>query len=165
MSKLWPKYENWSKQENQNRLYQYKSNMYRYKLVKNDQNQSCTGTSSTCTGTSLRKVPRMCVFPIFHALSSMDHSYTSYTHQNHSKFTLESLFYSIPLSLLVFFQNLSINLSQYHSNMGYQPYTHQAPRLLGFDQNPNSISFHLTMNPTTKEGFHNYLVPCGLYQP
>ena len=37
--------------------------------------------------------------------------------------------------------------------------------LLGFDQNPNSISFHLTMNPTTKEGFHNYLVPCGLYQP
>ena len=33
--------------------------------------------------------------------------------------------------------------------------------LLGFDQNPNSISFHLTMNPTTKEGFHNYLVLCG----
>ena len=123
MSKLWPKYENWSKQENQNRLYRYKSNMYRYKLVKNDQNRSCTGTS-------LRKVPRMCVFPIFHALSSMDHSYTSYTHQNHSKFTLKSLFYSIPLSLLVFFQNLSINLSQYHSNMGYHPYTHQVPRFV-----------------------------------
>ena len=33
--------------------------------------------------------------------------------------------------------------------------------LLGFDQNPNSISFHLTMNPTTKEGFQNYLVLCG----
>ena len=130
MSKLWPKYKNWSKQENQNRLYRYKSNMYRYKLVKNDQNRSCTGTSSTCTGTSLRKVPRMCVFPIFHALSFMDHSYTSYTHQNHSKFTLESLFYSIPLSLLVFFQNLSINLSQYHSNMGYHPYTHQVPRFV-----------------------------------
>ena len=147
MSKLWPKYENWSKQENQNRLYRYKSNLYRYKLAKNDQNRNCTGTSSTCTGTSLRKmprmcvfrtctgtslrkVPRMCVFPIFHALSSMDHSYTSYTHQNHSKFTLESLFYSIPLSLLVFFQNLSINLSQYHSNMGYHPYTHQVPRFV-----------------------------------
>ena len=130
MSKLWPKYENWSKQENQNRLYRYKSNMYRYKLVKNDQNRSCTGKSSTCIDTSLRKVPRMCVFPIFHALSSMDHSYTSYTHQNHSKFTLESLFYSIPLSLLVFFQNLSINLSQYHSNMGYHPYTHQVPRFV-----------------------------------
>ena len=130
MSKLWPKYKKWSKQENQNRLYRYKSNMYRYKFVKNDQNRSCTGTSSTCTGTSLRKVPSMCVFPIFHALSSMDHSYTSYTHQNHSKFTLESLFYSIPLSLLVFFQNLSINLSQYHSNMGYHPYTHQVPRFV-----------------------------------
>ena len=50
MSKLWPKYENWSKQENQNRLYRYKSNLYQYKLAKNDQNRSCTGTSSTCTG-------------------------------------------------------------------------------------------------------------------
>ena len=130
MRKLWHKYETWWKQENQNRLYRYKSNMYRYKLVKNDQIRNCTGTSSTCTGTSLRKVPRMCVFPIFHELSSMDHSYTSYTHPNHSKFTLESLFYSIPLSLLVFFQNLSINLSQYHSNMGYHPYTHQVPRFV-----------------------------------
>ena len=130
MSKLWPKYENWLKLENRTRLYRYMSNLYRYKLAKNDQNRNCTGTSSTCTGTSLRKVPRMCVFPIFHALSSMDHSYTSYTHPNHSKFTLESLFYSIPLSLLVFFQNLSINLSQYHSNMGYHPYTHQVPRFV-----------------------------------
>ena len=52
MSKLWLNYENWSKQENQNRLYRYKSNMYRYKLVKNDHNRNCTGTSSTCTGTS-----------------------------------------------------------------------------------------------------------------
>ena len=33
--------------------------------------------------------------------------------------------------------------------------------LLGFVLNPNSISFHLTMNPTTKGGFHTYLVPCG----
>ena len=32
---------------------------------------------------------------------------------------------------------------------------------LGFVLNPNSISFHLTMNPTTKGGFHTYLVPCG----
>ena len=99
MSKLWLIYETWSKQENKNRLYRYKSNMYRYKLVKNDKIRNCTDTSSTCTGTSLRKMPRMCVFPIFHALSSMDHSYTSYTHQNHSKFALESLFYSIHLSI------------------------------------------------------------------
>ena len=53
------------KQENQNRLYRYKSNMYWYKLVKNDQNRSCTGTSSNCTGTSLRKVPRRCIFSHF----------------------------------------------------------------------------------------------------
>ena len=104
MSKLWPKYENWSKLENQNRLYRYKSNLYRYKLAKNDQNRNCTGTSSNCTGTSPRKVSRMCIFHIFHALSSMDHSYTSYTHQNHSKFALESLFYSIPLNYISFFK-------------------------------------------------------------
>ena len=130
MRKLWLNYKNWSKQENQNRLYRYKSNMYRYKLVKNDQNRNCTGTSSTCTGTSLRKVPRMCVFSHFFILLIPNHFYTSNTHQNNSKFTLESLFHSIPLSLLVFFQNLSINLSQYHSNMGYHPYTHQVPRFV-----------------------------------
>ena len=165
MSKLWPKYKNWLKQENQNRLYRYKSNMYRYKLVKNDQNRSCTGTSSTCTGTSLRKVPRMCVFPIFHALSSMDHSYTPYTHQNHSKFTLESLCTQFLFHFLSSFKtfplispNIILIWVTTHIHTKYQDF-------LGFDQNPNSISFHLTMNPTTKEGFHNYLVPCGLYQP
>ena len=68
MSKLWPKYENWSKQENQNRLYRYKSNLYRYKLVKNDQNRSCTGTNSNCTGTFTRKCPKMCVFSHFSIL-------------------------------------------------------------------------------------------------
>ena len=65
MSNLWPKYENWSKQENQNRLYRYKSNLYRYKLVKNDQNRNCTGKSSNCTGTSHSEMPRMCVFSHF----------------------------------------------------------------------------------------------------
>ena len=65
MSKLWLNYENWSKLENQNRLYRYKSNLYRYKLVKNDQNRSCTGTSSNCTGTSHSGMPRMCVFSHF----------------------------------------------------------------------------------------------------
>ena len=34
--------------------------------------------------------------------------------------------------------------------------------LLGFVLNPNSISFHLTMNPTTKGGYHNHLVPYGV---
>ena len=99
MSKLWPKYKNWSKLENQNRLYRYKSNLYRYKLVKNDQNRSCTGTNSNCTGTSHSGMPRMCVFSHFSILLIPNHFYTSNTHQNNSKFTLESLFYSIPLSI------------------------------------------------------------------
>ena len=96
------KYENGSKQENQNRLYRYKSNLYRYKLVKNDQNRSCTGTSSNCTGTSHSGMPRMCVFSHFSILVIPNHFYTSNTHQNNSKFTLESLFYSIPLSITYF---------------------------------------------------------------
>ena len=80
MSKLWPKYENWLKQENQNRL-------YRYKLAKNDQNRSCTGTNSNCTGTSLRKVPRMCVFTHFSCIfihgSLLYFLHTSKSFQNH----------------------------------------------------------------------------------
>ena len=40
-------------------------NMYRYMLAKNDQNEKCTGTSSTCTGTSLRKVPIIGIFSHF----------------------------------------------------------------------------------------------------
>ena len=99
MSKLWLNYENWSKQENQNRLYRYKSNLYLYKLAKNDQNRSCTGTRSNCTGTSHSGMPRMCVFSHFSILLIPNHFYTSNTHQNNSKFTLESLFYSIPLSI------------------------------------------------------------------
>ena len=65
MSKLWPKYENWSKLENRTGLYRYMSNMYRYMLAKNDQNTMCTGTSSNCTDTSLRKVPRMVFSTLF----------------------------------------------------------------------------------------------------
>ena len=111
MSKLWSNYQNWSKLENRTGLYWYMSNLYRYKLAKNDQNRNCTGTSSKCTGTSLRKVPRMCVFhPFFHVLIS-NQLYTSNTHQNHFKFTLESLFYSIHLSITYL---SSKNISRFH---------------------------------------------------
>ena len=34
--------------------------------------------------------------------------------------------------------------------------------LLGFFLNPNSITCNLTMNPTSKGGFHTYLVPYGV---
>ena len=130
MSKLWPKYENWSKQENQNRLYQYKSNLYRYKLVKNDQNRSCTGTNSNCTGTSHSGMPRMCVFSHFSILLISNHFYTSNTHQNNSKFTLESLLYSNHLSILIFLPNSFMNHFKNHSNMGYNPYTNQIQRFV-----------------------------------
>ena len=129
MSKLWPKYENWSKLENQNRLYRYKSNLYRYKLAKNDQNRSCTGTSSNCTGTSHSGMPRMCVFSHFSILLIPNHFYTSNTHQNNSKFTLESLFYSIPLSISYISSKSIMDFFQNPSNMGYKPIHKQNMRI------------------------------------
>ena len=138
MIKLWPKYENWSKLGKQNRVYRYTPNVYRYTLAENDQKPKCTGTCSKCTGTLTEKCPK-CVFsPIFHAPSSMDHSYTSYTHQNHS--------------------NIILIWVMTHTQTKHQD-------LLGFVLKPNSISFHFTRNPTTKGGFHTYFVPCGFYQP
>ena len=62
MSKLWLKYEYWSKQS---RVYRYMSDLYRYMLAKNDQNPNCTGTCSGCTGTCHRKLPIMCIFSHF----------------------------------------------------------------------------------------------------
>ena len=130
MSTLWSKYENWSKLGKQNRVYRYRSNVYRYTLAKNDQNPKCTGTGSGCTGTCHQKFPRMCVFyPFFHILIP-NQLYTSNTHQNHFQFTLESLFYSISLSILILFQRSIMNYFKNHSNMGYDPYTNQAPRFV-----------------------------------
>ena len=130
MSKLWSKYENWSKLGKQNRVYRYRSNVYRYTLVQNDQNPKCTGTGSRCTGTGHLKMPRMCVFvTFFHILilkSTLHFKHTSKPFQIH--FVI--YFYSNLLPILIFFQNPSINFSQYHSNMGYDPYTNQAPRLV-----------------------------------
>ena len=108
MSKLWPKYENWSKQENQNRLYRYKSNMYRYKLVKNDQNRSCTGTSSNCTGTSHSGMPRMCVFSHFSCIfihgSLLYFLHTSKSFQNHLGI---SFLFNSSFNFISFFKNPS----------------------------------------------------------
>ena len=165
MSKLWPKYENWSEQEKQNRVCRYTPNVYRYTLTKNDQNTTCTGTGSKCTSTSLRKVPRMCVFhPFFHILIP-NQLYTSNTHQNHFKFTLESLFYSIPLSILILIQRPIMNYFKNHFNMGYDPYTNQAPRFVRVCSKPylNFLTFNHESN--NKGGFHTYLVPCGFNQP
>ena len=69
MRTLWPKYENWLKLGNEHQVYRYTPNVYRYTLVKNDQNPKCTGTGSKCTGTGDPKMPRMCIFvPYFHIL-------------------------------------------------------------------------------------------------
>ena len=165
MRKLWSKYKTWSKLGTEHQVYRYTHKVYRYTLAKNDQNTMCTGTGSKCTGTSLRKVPRMCVFhPFFHILIP-NQLYTSNTHQNHFKFTLESLFYSIPLSILILIQTPIMNYFKNHSNMGYDPYTNQAPRFVRVCSKPylNFLTFNHESN--NKGGFHTYLVPCGFNQP
>ena len=130
MRKLCQKYKNWSKLEKQNRVYRYTLNVYRYTLAKNDQKTKCTGTCSKCTGTNHQKLPRMCVFhPFFHILIP-NQLYTSNTHQDHSKIILESLFYSIPLSISYISSNFFHEFHQNHSNMGYDPYTNQIPRFV-----------------------------------
>ena len=119
MSKLWPKYENWSKQENQNRL-------YRYKLAKNDQNRNCTGTSSICTGKSLRKVPRRCIFSHFHALfHHKPNLYFIYTSKSFQIHLMISFLLTSSFNYISFFK-LFMNHFKNHSNMGYNPYTIQS---------------------------------------
>ena len=105
MSKLWPKYENWSKLEIRTGLYRYMSNMYRYMLAKNDQKRNCTGTLSKCTGTSHPKCPKMCVFSHFSILlilkSILHFKHTSKPFQIH--FGISFLFNS-SLNYISFFQ-------------------------------------------------------------
>ena len=75
MSKLWLKYEHWSKYKIEHYMYRYTSDLYRYMLAQNDQNPNCTGTCSGCTGTCHRKLPRMCIFlPFFYILLSQTNS-------------------------------------------------------------------------------------------
>ena len=154
------------------KVYRYTPKVYRYTLAKNGQNTKCTGTLSMCTGTHDLVMPRMCVLvQIFHILILKSILHFKTIPNSHIKFiktipnspwnlfSTQFLFHF--LSSFKTFPLISPNIILIwvttHIHTKYQD-------LLGFDQNPNSISFHLTMNPTTKEGFHNYLVPCGLYQ-
>ena len=78
-----------------------------------------------------RKCPECGLFYIFFSIFFHPiQLYSPYPLQNHFIFILTSLFYSNPLSLFIFFQNLSMNSSQYHSNMGCNPYTTQTPRFV-----------------------------------
>ena len=89
-------------------MYRYRSDLYWYRLAKNNQNPSCTGTALTCTGTGWSKmtrtqavpvqvqgvpvqVPRKCqemvYFTIFHALLF----HTSLLFHSSSKINMKSL--------------------------------------------------------------------------
>ena len=85
MSKLWMKYENWSKLEN--RAFHVPVHVLEF-----------------CPECGL-----FCIFSIFFYPIQL---YTSYTPQNHSKFILKSQFYSIHLSLHVYLQKPFLNYFQ-----------------------------------------------------
>ena len=145
------------------------SNMYRYKLAKMTRIEIVPVQYwyklKLYRYNSPENAHNGCFLPFFHTFDTQINS----TLQTHIKtipnspwnlFSTQFLFHF--LSSFKTFPLISPNIILIwvttHIHTKYQD-------LLEFDQNPNSISFHLTMNPTTKEGFHNYLVPCGLYQP
>ena len=139
----------------------YTPNVYRYTLAKNDQKTKCTGTCSKCTGTHHPEMPRMCLFSSF----SCTFIHGSLLYFLHTKIIPNSPWNLFSIQFIfqfhIFLQTSFMNSSKIiliwvmtHIQTKYQD-------LLGFVLNPNSISFHLTMNPTTKGGFHTYLVPCG----
>ena len=137
--------------------------MYRYTLAKNDQNPKCTGTGSRCTGTHHQKLPIMCVFhPFFHTFppkSTLHFKHTSKPFQFHLEI---SFLFNSSFNFISFFKNPSWISSK---TLLIWVMTHIQTKhqdLLAFVLNPNSISFHLTMNPTTKGGFHTYVVPYGV---
>ena len=123
-------------------MYRYRFKVYRYMSPENAQN--------------------VCFSPIFPYFDTQINS----TLQTHTKtisnspwnlFSIQFLF-----QLHIFLQNSFMSSSKIiliwvmtHIQTKYQD-------LLGFVLNPNSISFHLTMNPTTKGGFHTYLVQYGV---
>ena len=128
MSKLWPKYENWSKQENHNRVYQYTPNVYRYTLAKKrPETKVYRYIFKVYRYTSPKSAQNVCFLPFFMHF----HPWITPILPTHIKiipyspynlFSIQFIF-----QLHVFLQNLSMNFFQYHSNMGYDPYTNQAP--------------------------------------
>ena len=104
------------------------------------------------------KCPECAISPIFHALSSMDHSYPYCTHQDHSNspwnlFSIQFIFHFLS-SFKTFHEFLPKIIP-----IWVLIHTQAKPKdLLGFTLNPNSIACHLTMNPTSKRGFPTFLV-------
>ena len=139
MSKLWPKYKNWSKLGTEQQLYRYNPKLYRYNLAKNDQKRKCTGTNSNCTGTSLRKVPRRCNFSPF---SCTFPSQTKSILHIHFKIISNSS-YILNYTQSSFNTYLSSKyfmiFSQNNSNMGHNPYKYQIHKFIRVCSNPTLL--------------------------
>ena len=122
-------------------MYWYKFKVYRYKSLKSAQN--------VCFSP---------IFPYFDTQSTLHFKHTSKPFQ----IPLESLFYSISLSILILIQRPRMNYFKNHSNMGYDPYTNQAPRFVRVCSKPylNFLTFNHESN--NKGGFHTILFLVGL---
>ena len=145
MSKLWLKYKNWSKQKNRAlhvtvHLLPIPVHMFKF-----------------CPECGL-----FCTFSIF---STQFNSILIL----HLKTTPNSS-YNLNFTQFIFHLHILLQTSFMNSSKIILIWvmTHTQTKnqdLLGFVLNPNSISIHLNMNPTTKGSFHTFLVPCGFYQP
>ena len=128
--------------------------------------RTCTSTGSVlegCTGTSPPKMPRMCVFlPFFHMLIPKSTQYFINTSRP-LQFTLKSLFLLKSSFITYLSSKIFHEFLQKTTLIWVTTHTQTKPKdLLGFILNPNSITCHLTMNSTSKGGFHTHLVPYGV---
>ena len=130
MRKLWQKYKNWSKLRTEQQVYRYTPKVYRYTLAKNDQKRKCTDTFSKCTGTSHPKCLKMCVFsPFSCTFPSQTNLYFIYTSKPFPIHLGISFLFNSSFNTYLS-QEPIINVFKNYSNMGYDPYTNQAPRFV-----------------------------------
>ena len=123
-------------------LYRYRFKVYRYRSPKNAQN--------------------VCFSPIFQYVDTQINPIL----YKHVKTTPNSSYNLFSTQIIIqyisffktfhdFFPKATLIWVITHTHTKYKNF-------LGFILNPNSITCHLTMNPTSKGGFHTHLVPYGV---
>ena len=139
MKKLWLKYENWSKLETDHHMYRYTPDLYRYMLAQNDQNLTCTGTCSRCTGTCHPKMPRMGIFPpIFPYFATQSTLYSIYTSQPFHIHLVNSIILKSSFNGYLS-SKPSMIYSQINSNMGNNSYIDQIQEFVRVCSNPTPL--------------------------
>ena len=136
MSKLWLKYENWSKLGKQNRVYRYTLKVYRYTFASGGVYRYTT----VHVPVHLPKIAQICFFLPFFSLFLIPNSisYFIYTSKPfHIHFVTSFLFNSSSNTYLYF--KIYHELLSNNSNMGYDPYTNQIQGFVRVCSNPTLL--------------------------